>query len=387
MPQANKKPSTPQKDISEVDRMRAETGWARFQKALVPEINRITNPTGGRVLSLLYVKAAGRVVPARKPVMDTTEPLSPEQIAEICYLDLRTVQRELDKMVERNIIEQTQVKKGRYEFRLLWDTWRQVKDYAPDPLIALPKPEPDDEDEPPAEDPAAPSGVRTVITSKPVRCSPGKPSKPVKVECGISSLQFLDDIDSEFSAVVEPGGTLLVSRRSWKHSDGVRGLKQAKDLDSVPRQGCRGNEPKGGRRNSETQQSKAGGRRENSRGSVTPAVQHPRADELSALFDPILLEHCHKSLSGDTIALRAACEAIGDTDPQFLIDCVTERGKRKLLVTHILPLCREIAHNWKKAKTLPQTDRIPTRAEIMAMAEADRRALAQKKAVARGKGV
>jgi hypothetical protein len=358
--------------------MRAETGWVRFQKSLIPEINRITNATEGRVLSLLIVKAAGRIVPAKKPVMDVTEPLSTEQIAELCYLDLRTAQRAIDKMVERQIIEQTQVKKGRYEFRLLWDTWRQVKDYAPDPLIALPKPEPEDEDEPPPEDPAAPNS-RTVLTSKPVRVVPGKPSKPVRVDCGITSLQFLDDIDSEFSAVVEPGGTLVVSRRSWKASDGVGGLQQAKGLQEKPRQICRGNEPKGGRRNSETQQSVASGRRENSRGSVTPAVQHPRADELSALFDPILLEHCHKSLSGDTIALRAACEAIGDTDRQFLIDCVTERGKRKLLVTHILPLCREIAHNWKKSKGLPPKKSLPTRAERDAMIEEEKRELARRR--------
>jgi hypothetical protein len=378
MPQAIKQTATSHKQISEVDRMRAETGWVRFQKALVPEINRITNATEGRVLSLLIVKAAGRIVPAKKPVMDVTEPLSTEQIAELCYLDLRTAQRAIDKMVEREIIEQTQVKKGRYEFRLLWDTWRKVKDYAPDPLISLPKPEPEpeDEDEPKPEDPAQPNSSRTVLTSKPVRVVPGKPSKPVQVSCGITSIQFLDDIGAEWSAVVEPGGTLLVSRRSWKASDGVGGLKQAKGLQEKPRQICRGNEPKGGRGNSH--QSIGNGRRRTP-GERSPAVQHPRADELAALFDPILLEHCRKSLSGDTIALKAACEAIGDTDPQFLQDCVTERGKRRLLVTHVLPLCREIAHNWHKSKELPPKKSLPTRAERDAMIEEENRELARRR--------
>jgi hypothetical protein len=334
-------------------RAKRVTGYAPIAFAMVVEVGRLTTGKATQLLYVILTASLGQIVKPDQPFKESASDLRTADLAQLCGCDERTIQRELGDLARRNIIAWDQSKKGWNNVTPLFRSWASLPDYQAAP-VAEPDPEPDDEDEPPAEDPAAPSGVRTVITSKPVRCSPGKPSKPVKVECGISSLQFLDDIDSEFSAVVEPGGTLLVSRRSWKHSDGVRGLKQAKDLDAVPRQGCRGNEPKGGRRNSETQQSKANGRRENSRGSVTPAVQHPRADELSALFDPILLEHCHKSLSGDTIALRAACEAIGDTEHKFLVDVVSERAQRRVSSPRAaVAICIEIAGNWQKVKNLP----------------------------------
>ncbi len=266
-------------------------------------------------------------------------------LAELCDCDERTVTRELGDLARRKIIAWDQSgKKGWNNITPLFRSWISLPDYQPAPVA---EPDPDPEDEPVPEDPAAPNSTRTVITSKPVRCSPGKPSKPVKVSCGISAMQFQDDTGAEFSAVVT-GGTLLVTRRSWKASDGVGGLRQAKDLDAVPRQGCRGNERDTGAKSK---------RKETRVQSSIPPVS-PRAAELSALFDPILLRSCGKSLSGDSVALLAACEAIGDVNSQFLVERVTERAERRISGPRAaVAICVEIAGNWQKVKNLPASQR------------------------------
>jgi hypothetical protein len=360
-------------------RAKRVTGYAPIAFAMVVEVGRLTTGKATQLLYVILTASLGQIVKPDQPFKESASDLRTADLAQLCGCDERTIQRELGDLARRNIIAWDQSKKGWNNVTPLFRSWASLPDYSAGPV---PEPDPEPGDEPPPEDPAAPAdAVRTVLTVKPVRCVPGKPSKPVKVSCGITSLQFLDDIASEFSAVVEPGGTLLVSRRSWRAKDGVRGLKQAKDLDAVPRQGCRGNGE-----NSTGKPGKKGGRGDRTRAQssgrrsgladFTPAVIHPRADELSALFDPFLLHSCNKSLSGDSVALLAACEAIQDTDPQFLKERVVERAKRRLVVTHVLPLCREIAHNWKRAKDLPPEKKLPTREERDAMIENEKRELA-----------
>ena len=55
-----------------------------------------------------------------------------------------------------------------------------------------------------------------------------------------------------------------------------------------------------------------------------------RADELVALFDPVLREHGCELLSQNPEALRAACEVVGDLDHAAIVKFVEKRAKRAI---------------------------------------------------------
>ena len=267
------------------------------------------------------------------------------QLAELCFLDERTIQRELKDLVKRKIVTQTQVKKGTYEFQPLFRTWASLPDYLPVPIE-----QPSDEavDEPVQEEPEN-SREKTItrLTSKPVKVAAGKKSKPVKVDCGVTALQFSANVDAECSAVVE-GGVLLVNLQyesSIKIPDGS--FNGINNLSSPPRQASRDD-------SSETRGKRTKGER-GTKGE-NAAVRHPRAEELSSLFDPLIHRWCGKTLSGDPQALLQACIAIGETPHDVLVKAGVERGSRTLTPLHVMAVCREIEHNWRKGGELPAGD-------------------------------
>jgi hypothetical protein len=285
----------------------------------------------------LIVKATGRQVPKNEPFLEVTEPLAVEQLAELCFLDKRTIQRELDYMKKRKIIAVRVIKKGLYEFQPLFRTWHELPDYVPVP-IAEPAAEEDELDgtEPDPEE----THVETRITKKPVRIAAGRHSRPVKVECGVSALQFLANIDAECSAVVKDG-VLRVNLQCFEQAKSVTGQTNGiNKLDLPPRQVCR----------DDTQKPIVGGKKVSGRSKGE--IAHPRAAELVALFDPLLLRWSGKSLSGDPVMLLKACEAIGETPHDILVHDVVERSERPLKVSHVESLCREIAHNWTRGKSI-----------------------------------
>jgi hypothetical protein len=286
-------------------------------------------------------------------------------------------------MRKHKIIQVQESKKGLYVIQPLVRDWASLPDYKPEPMEESTPNEPD-EPETDSEDKANDKTV-TQVTSKPVRVAPGKPSKPVKVECGVTALQFAADIDAEYSAVVQ-GGTLLVSLKRWQAKDGITISQETRsseinNLASNSRHPHRTNGTDEKRTEGETRiegeqvtggQSSLGGRGSQSKQGIPP-VQHPRAVELSSLFDPLLLKSCGKSLSGDHTALLAACEAIQDTDHDFVVKCVVDRAARPISGPRAaVAICKEIAHNWKKAKDLPAAKKLPTREECLAMAEKER---------------
>jgi ribosomal protein L17 len=82
-------------------------------------------------------------------------------------------------------------------------------------------------------------------------------------------------------------------------------------------------------------------------------VTHSRAAELSSLFDPLIYRWCQRTLSGDPKVLQQACEAIGDTPNDILVKVAVERGSRTLTPLHVPALCRQIAADWQRSKTMP----------------------------------
>jgi hypothetical protein len=358
------KPRAGQK--SELDKMREQTkysahrivGHAPFPVAAMGDGMRITGLAGGRLLSLLIVKATGRRVAKDEAFLEVTEPLSIAQLAELCCLDERTIQREVKDQVTRKIIKATMVKKGLYEFQPLFRTWADLPDYLPGPMVE-PEADEDDTDIDVPETATKGAGV-TKITRKPVRIAAGKASKPVKVECGVSALEFSADVDAECTAVVQDG-VLRVNLQCAEQAKSVPGqTSRINKLDSPPRQASRGNssEPeKGGRRIS---------------GEI--AVNHPRAAELSALFDGPIYQSCKKTLSGDPVALKKACQSVGDVPHEYLVDFLEGRAERKILPMHVPSICSEALHCWEKSKDLPAQPKKLTREEMDEMVRVDREA-------------
>ena len=344
------------------------TGFAPIPRASGPDGRRITSPSGWRVLSTILEEATGRRVGKTEAFQEETAPIGIGELAALAFVELRTAERELKTLGKRKIVKITKLKKGLYIIQPLFRTWATIPDYVPEPLE---EPGAESDDEPLSEDPAQNSkeGTVTQVTTSPVKIAAGKKSKPVKVECGVTALQFHADIDAECSAMVQ-GGVLLVSlKQRWQAKDGIRVSNGIKQLTLSSRHGRREERPNGTLPPQADQPKKR--------------VTHPRAEELSSLFDPLLLKSCGKSLSEDPVMLLAACEAIGAADHNFLVKCVIDRSARYLRVNHVKALCREIAANWAKVKGLPPEEHIPTRSEIDAMVEAERKELAAKRAAAR----
>jgi hypothetical protein len=326
-------------------------GHAPYPLAAMADGMRLTGLAGGRILSLLIVKATGRQVAKEAAFLEVTEPLSPAQLAELCCLDERTIQRELKDLETRKIIAITKVKKGMYEFQPLFRTWRELPDYMPGPLA---EPEAAEDESEEATDTPKESTI-TKITRKPVRIAAGKASKPVKVECGVSALEFSADVDAECSAVVQDG-VLRVSLQCAEQAKSATGqLNGINRLASPPRQPCRDDSRKPIHDGAKDK------RRRNSENAPARA-KHPRAAELSSLFDAPIYQSCKKTLSGDSVALNKACLAVEDLPHDYLVEFLQGRVGRKILPMHVASICSEALHNWRKsgelAKRKPEAKKI-----------------------------
>lgn len=247
---------------------------------------------------------------ASDPFIEETEGITVAKLAELAVLEERTTQRELKAMVTAKIVKVKQVSRGLYIMRPMFRTWARLPSYAPGPVV---EPEAPQEEASTEEAPKAKEKVTTNVTRKPVHVSAGKKSKEYPVECGVSAVQFdVRKVDADCSAVVK---------------DGVM---------------CVTLEPK-----VEAPRAEAPQVRKPEREYV---CDHPRAEELCAIFDP----HLKRALSGDITALQSACEAIGDTSHDFLVAWVDERSSREISGPKaVIAICIEAAHNFRQNKSVP----------------------------------
>jgi hypothetical protein len=71
------------------------------------------------------------------------------------------------------------------------------------------------------------------------------------------------------------------------------------------------------------------------------------------LFDPILARSGARLLSGDMFSLRAACEAVGDCDHNYLVKIAIERAAREIKSpATVQAICRDALASWKASKVL-----------------------------------
>ena len=348
--------------ISALERMRNRTqyaakprptGFAPLFDAALADAARLADGTGFKILMMIWNKALGRRVEQTKPFIEVTEPTSVMELAELARCDERTAQRELNGLVERKVISRTRIKKGLFEFSPLFRTWEGLPDYAPGPVSEPEAAEDEPESEEASESPR--ESTVTKITRKPVRIAAGKASKPVKVECGVSALEFSADVDAECSAVVQDG-VLRVNLQCAEQPKSATGqLNGINKLVSPPRHPCRDDSRK------PIHDDEKDKRRRNSENAPARA-KHPRAAELSSLFDAPIYQSCTKTLSGDSVALNKACLAVEDLPHDYLVEFLQGRVERKILPMHVASICSEALHNWRKsgelAKRKPEAKKI-----------------------------
>ena len=325
-------PVRPKASISARSRLRSRTnygpkrftGFAPIPLACFADVPRLSS--GAACQQLLYLSLAlslGQRVDPKQPFKETTTEHSTAEWAELCACDERTFQREILGLAQRRVIEYTQRKKGVWEITPLFRTWAKIEDYKPGPT---PEPEPEPE---PVEDEAAVKQATTItrLTEKPVPVRAGGSSRKIKADCGISDIVVSSNLDIHFEAVVQGGSLHLKFIGPQFKAQTGNGLLKQKGIEAKQRHGCR--------------------------------VDHPRAAELSALFDGLLLQvKGGHSLSGDPKCLMAACEALeslgGEVDHNHLVHYVMSRAKREISSPKAaVEICRDVARDWQKGKNLP----------------------------------
>jgi hypothetical protein len=72
---------------------------------------------------------------------------------------------------------------------------------------------------------------------------------------------------------------------------------------------------------------------------------------LVKLFDPILARSGARLLSGDSVSLRAACEAVADCDHNHLVKIAVDRAAREVRTPlHVKDICRDARESYDLSK-------------------------------------
>ena len=314
-------PKTSKVPISARDRIRARTnygpkrftGFAPIPLACFADIPRLSS--GAACQQLLYLSLAlslGQRVRENQPFCEVTEERTTAEWAELCGCDERTFQREILGLAQRRVIEYKQRKKGVWKITPLFRTWDKLEDYKPGPTPEPePKPEPDED-----QDAAAKQATITRLTEKPVPVRAGGVSRKIKAECGISDIQVSSNLDIHFEAVVQGGSLHLKFIGPQFKAESGNGLQKTKGIQANGRHGRR--------------------------------ILHPRAGEVSRLFDDVLERWTNRMLSNDPVALQKTCEAVGDIPNADLVKAVVERAARRIASPgHCPSIAEQIRKDWE----------------------------------------
>ena len=328
--------------LPEQFRTRGEA-WAPRPIAAEADLHRLSS---GSVyyafISIVNTLSLGRPHAPKEPWYDWTEPYSAQELAEYMYANVRDVQRKIAELESRGMIAVKTVKVGgvpKYSISLLYSKWRALEDYAVwkrRQIVAIDEALGEEVED---ESPAVISKDAVRLTRKPQRIGPGRSSRAVAVNVGVSSFRF-QSADSRLDLIhdtVVQSGCLIVSVASQKSEGKAKGEENKRDthVADIP---THGGSPKG-----ETPRQS----NDNHKLQSAPAV-HPRAAELVKLFDPILARSGSRLLSGDPDSLKAACLAVGDCDHDFLVHFAVQRAERPVKSPlHVKTICAEALASWK----------------------------------------
>ena len=371
----------------------AGTGYIPLFHALTEDLRRLTS---GEVCTWLVIYTLQNLSLQRGPkenpsMMPVEAEMSVPELALRCVCEERSVNRALEYLEARGMATVARLSDSRFVISLRYRDWSKIEpDYeewdeakrAAEAAAAGAELEAEGESDTPA--PIKPGIVP--ITTKPRVVRAGHRERSVPITSGTKSFRLdwqTPGLDLRYQAVIDSGEVIVTACiAETKKSQNDKRKSVAKRAESVVYREPSGH---GCPENAKTPPNEGIGNHPRKRGLTTTRVEHPRAPELCALFDPLLLKSCHKSLSEDPAMLLAACEAIGKADHDFLVKAVIDRSARELKLSHVKALCKEIAANWERVKHLPPAKRLPSREEIDEMIRQDKEKLAAANRAARRK--
>ena len=308
-------------------------GYAKLFSAMVADIPRLTR--GASCTHLILAILAHQDATNHG---GWTPSLTLEDWASLAHCDVKEIQRNRDYLTDAKMAscKVEMPKKGRkgsspalYSFRLHPERWQGIEDY--DVRVArLKQAEEPVEEESAADDAEQENAPGNWRMSKPATVKAGQASKIYKPDVGISGFRVhLENVDAGAFAVVQ-GGTLTVRITALNVSGEAKAKGEARarvrkdhgDMDVLDTR-KRGGETKG-------------------------EVNHPRAQELLLIFDPLLAKSASRLLSFDSSSLLKSCEAIGDCDHEYLVEFAARRGERRISnPAHVPAICAEALAAWR----------------------------------------
>lgn len=334
-------------------------GWYRlFGSFFVDRVRLSSGLTCTNLLDFIWqdIQAKGDAVPAESRALDVAE------MAVFLAVDERSINRELAYLQERGMATVARLTGGKVVVELKVRDWSRIQpDYqqwAEERRKSLDEQAAESAEETPLEQPVKPGTV--ALTKKPVLVRGGCSSRTIKVETGVSGLKFewqYTPVDFQFLAAVHSGELVLTGSlvEQKENEKSFKSNRNAKRVESKVSRGSLGHTCPDNDFSIPANEGRGGQSAERSRGRQSrPSPVHPRGEELAKLFDPLIFQHCKKTLSGDPVALVQSCDLIGETPYQFVEAAAKERASRKLLPSHVPALCREIEHNWRMGKGMPE---------------------------------
>lgn len=329
-----------------------DTGYSPLYHAVLADLPRISGHSAVGLLMLLQVLRLSLGAPREGKGRNVwTAPISTTELAELCGANIRDIQRQLDEGESRGVLAVKQVRKGstlKYSVSLLLSKWRSIEDYAVwkrRQVVAID--EALGQDEPVEDESPIEISTDSIVVKKPQRIAPGRASKAVKVNAGVTEFVFQNDseIPAVCSAVLQSGRFVATVKCEIAQGENKAKKLQTRDVHVA------GLPPNEGSTKSETP------RQTNGNGKLQLPPLPPRAAELHRIFDP-LLAHSGASLlsmDGSRKYSDLACVNVGDCDHDYLCKFVAHRTIKS--VTIIPDICGEALASWRVAKTL---DAVPS---------------------------
>jgi hypothetical protein len=287
---------------------------------------------------------------------DETAEMSIPECATLIGCDERSINRVLEYLVERRMATVARLADSLFVISLRYREWSTIqpsyREWDEARRLAEVEAAAEDLQEDSAEELAVKPGV-VPITSKPRVVKAGHRERALPITAGAKSFRFeweTAGVDLRYTAAIHSGEvvvTACIAESKTLESKQHAKRAESTSYESSSGHGCPNGQkipPNGGTRNTPQK----GGVK------TTPVeVTHSRAAELSSVFDPLIYRWCQRTLSGDPTVLQQACEAIGDTPNDILVKVAVERGSRTLTPLHVPALCRQIAADWQRSKTMP----------------------------------
>ena len=325
---ARRKPACNPESVSESLRARSDyargAGYAPFYHAFLADLPRLCSGASCWALVMTaLMESLGRARDKGEAAPEWTKDLDKQWLSTVCHTDKRTVDRDLKYLEASGMAQVRHTIRGMVCIRLCFRDWPKLPDYQPPPAKKNESQAPDDDGEPACK-----------LLKTPCHVKAGAYSEPLDIALPVNSfrLRVAGDSDIAFTAEIR-GGRFTVTTKAVSVSNDLRSSARHASPET------------------DKSEDKAKGR---------TIGEHPRADELAKLFDPILLRSCGRSLSADTVAFTQALDALGDLPHDFLVKFVIQRAERPISSPKVCAsILKEARANWEKVKDLPDVERIP----------------------------